>query len=277
MIRVLAFLSFLLLAVPAAGEDLSDGDAALDRGDFAAALEIFGRLAAGGDTDAMVRLGQIYGDGEGVPRDDVLAAQHYMRAAKRGNAAGQVGLGYAYDYGLGVGRDPAEAEHWYERAAALGNITGMNNLAYTWSEEGRNLELALSLIEEAVALDPLSGAFQDTHGWVLYGLGRIEEALAPLCRAAVLDPSSPEIRLHLGDALWRTGRIEEARHHWRYARDLAAEPRRLDRSGEAYMGIQDEAGWNAMVEDRLAHGVPGAAAPDRPDLPPPPDCDPPIS
>ena len=52
-----------------------------------------------------------------------------------------------------------------------------NELAWLFAEDGRNLNEALQLIEEALQRSPDKFAFLDTKAEVLYKLQRIEEAI----------------------------------------------------------------------------------------------------
>jgi TPR repeat protein len=258
---VLAVVLFLAIAAPALA-DVNEGYDALDRGDYATALRIFEDLAATNDAEAIYALGWMHADGVGVPQDERAAAALFARGANLGLAAAQNALGYAYDFGLGLPADHATAMRWYERAAEQGLLIAKNNLAYSWSEEGRNLETALDMMHEVRAGEPERATYLDTLGWIYFQLGRYGEAVPPLCRAAELEPGSPEVALHLGDALWRSGHAPEARQSWQRALDLQASPADLSRSGSDYLGIQDAPTWRAMLEARIASGIPGAAEPD---------------
>lgn len=100
----------------------------------------------------------------------------------------------------------------------------LNYLGYSWVEQGHNLERAEAMIRKAVELRPTDGYIVDSLGWVLYRLGRKEEAVEPLERAVELKPEDPVINDHLGDAYWAVGRQREARFQWRAALDLKPEP-----------------------------------------------------
>ena len=69
---------------------------------------------------AQVRLGMMYGNGEGVPQDDAEAAKWYRSAAEQGHGTAQLFLGHAYTNGEGVPQDDAEASKWYRSAAEQG-------------------------------------------------------------------------------------------------------------------------------------------------------------
>jgi TPR repeat protein len=258
---VLAIALFFLAATAPALADVGEGYDALDRGDYATALRIFEDLAAANDAAAIYALGWMHADGVGVPRDERAAAALFTRGADLGQAEAQNALGYAYDFGLGLPVDPAAAQLWYGRAAAQGLLIAKNNLAYSWSEEGRNLEAALDLMREVLAGEPEHSAYLDTLGWIYVRLGRYGEAVPPLCRAAELEPGSPEIALHLGDALWQSGHAADARQAWQRALELQARPADLSKSGADYLAVQGGPAWRAMLETRIATGIPGVAAP----------------
>ena len=53
-----------------------------------------------------------------------------------------------------------------------------NDLAWLYAEEDKNLETALNLIDQALAVHPEHAAYLDTKAEILYKLGRWEEAFA---------------------------------------------------------------------------------------------------
>ena len=55
-----------------------------------------------GDASAQFNLGQMYKDGEGVPKDLAEAAKWWRKAAGQGHADAQFELGYAYKRGRGI-------------------------------------------------------------------------------------------------------------------------------------------------------------------------------
>jgi tetratricopeptide (TPR) repeat protein len=98
----------------------------------------------------------------------------------------------------------------------------LNYLGYSWVEQGKNLDKAEEMIRKAVELRPSDGYIVDSLGWVLFRLGRHEEAVIHLERAIELKPEDPVINDHLGDAYWAVGRQREARYQWQTA--LASDP-----------------------------------------------------
>lgn len=123
----MALAAAVFLVVPgAAGDDLEDGLAAYDRGDYRGALEAWRGAVAHGDVAAMNAIAGLYAQGEGVRRDPAMAATWYRRSAERGDPIGQLNLGDMYSQGAGVPRDRVAAYIWLSRAAAQGNAWAAN-------------------------------------------------------------------------------------------------------------------------------------------------------
>lgn len=89
-----------------------------------AALDRLMTSAEAGAVQAQFRLGVLYKDGKGVPRDEARYALWMRRAAEQGLASAQVRLIGLYDEGIGVPRDPAQAAQWAMRAAEQGEPVG---------------------------------------------------------------------------------------------------------------------------------------------------------
>ena len=98
----------------------------------------------------------------------------------------------------------------------------LNYLGYSWVEQGKNLDKAEEMICKAVELRPGDGYIVDSLGWVLFRMGRHDEAVVHLERAVELKPEDPVINDHLGDAYWEVGRQREAGYQWQTA--LASKP-----------------------------------------------------
>lgn len=122
--------------------------------------------------------------------------------------------------------DWPKAEADFRKALELqpGQPSVQNYLGYSLVEQRRNLDEALSLIQQAVAGQPDDGYITDSLGWVLYRLGRYEEALPHMLRAVELEPVDPVINDHLGDVLWMVGRQREAEFQWRRALSFGPAP-----------------------------------------------------
>jgi len=90
------------------------------------------------------------------------------------------------------------------------DANALNTLGYTLANRTRRRNEAYRLIRQALELAPDSPAIIDSMGWVLYRLGRNEEALSYLEQAyALMD--DPEVIAHLAELLWVTGETSSAR------------------------------------------------------------------
>ena len=88
-----------------------------------------------------------------------------------------------------------------------------NALGYTLADRNERLSEARELIEQALTLSPEDAFIIDSMGWVLFRMGRTQEALDYLQRAYNLRPDA-EIAAHLGEVLWSVGKQDEARKLW---------------------------------------------------------------
>ncbi|GEM_PF-306506 len=92
----------------------------------------------------------------------------------------------------------------------------LNDLGYLWADKNMRLQRAYRMIQQAVTAAPDNAAYRDSLGWVLYRLGRYQEAVKELEKAAEQEPD-PVILDHLGDAYHAVGRTAEAVEAWRRA------------------------------------------------------------
>jgi uncharacterized protein len=84
-------------------------------------VRLFHLLADQGNASAQFRLGKMYHDGIGVPKNDAEAVRWYRLAADQGNASAQFLLGHMYLKGMGVPQDYVIAEMWFNLAAVGGD------------------------------------------------------------------------------------------------------------------------------------------------------------
>jgi TPR repeat protein len=82
-------LAIVALTAPGNAGPYEDGVAAYQRGDYAAALEIWRPLAEQGDADAQFNLGLMYRDGLGVPQDDAATHMWFTLAIAQGHRNAQ--------------------------------------------------------------------------------------------------------------------------------------------------------------------------------------------
>ncbi|MEM9350776.1 MAG: tetratricopeptide repeat protein [Pseudomonadota bacterium] len=105
----------------------------------------------------------------------------------------------------------------------------LNYLGYSLVEKRIKLGEALELIQTAAKLRPDNGHILDSLGWVLYRLGRFDEAVAPMETAVELMATDPVINDHLGDVYWSVGRHTEAHFQWHRALSFNPEPKEAER------------------------------------------------
>jgi len=100
------------------------------------------------------KLGCLYMDGRGVPKDEERAVELFMRAEKEneGMEEAQVALGDAYRLGKGVSKNIDEAMKWYEKAAKFENALAflrIGNLYESGNGVAKDLQLAVDYYEKA--------------------------------------------------------------------------------------------------------------------------------
>ena len=154
------------------GAGFSRAMAAYRVADYDTALSEFRPLAEGGMAAAQYRLGAMYENGRGVPRDLDQARDWYTRAAAQGYSGALYSLGYVcftqndgacavawwtraaaqdsadamfslgvlYDEGTAAPRDPVQAHMWYDLAAATGaaGAAEARRRAAAWGSGGAN-------------------------------------------------------------------------------------------------------------------------------------------
>lgn len=85
-------------------------------------------LAAQGDANAELQMGQRYADGNGVIKNDKEAARWFERAARQGQPEAQYRYGLALLDGRGVVQDYKAAFSWIEKPAKQGHANAQFSL-----------------------------------------------------------------------------------------------------------------------------------------------------
>ncbi len=106
------------------------------------------------------------------------------------------------------------------------HYNALNALGYTLADETDRHQEAYDLIKRAMDLRPNDFYILDSMGWVLYRLGRHDEAIAMLRKAMALR-QDPEIAAHLGEVLWVKGDRDAAKKVWETALQATPEDSRL--------------------------------------------------
>ncbi|MGH8121063.1 MAG: tetratricopeptide repeat protein, partial [Gammaproteobacteria bacterium] len=92
----------------------------------------------------------------------------------------------------------------------------LNALGYTLADQTNRHQEAYELIRKALDLSPDDFYILDSMGWVLYRMGRLDEAIVFLNKALAVRPD-PEIAAHLGEVLWVKGDKAAAKQIWEAA------------------------------------------------------------
>ena len=106
----------------------------------------------------------------------------------------------------------------------------LNYLGYMNADRNVRVEEAYTLIQKAVEIEPQSAAYQDSLGWALYRLNRLDAAEAAVRRALERDTANAVILDHLGDIVAKRGRVAEALGYWQQAAKGEDDEGELDRT-----------------------------------------------
>jgi len=106
----------------------------------------------------------------------------------------------------------------YEEALMLDadNEHVLNNYSYFLSQRKVQLDKALKMSTRLIQMKPENGTYLDTHGWVLFTMGKYDGAKEPLRKAAELKNDATTLE-HYGDVLFKLGDVEGAVHQWQLA------------------------------------------------------------
>ena len=143
-----------------------------------------------------------------------LAMKHAPTDSVRSTVMGTIGDLY-HQQG-----DSKKAYKYYRKALKIfdRNVAVLNNYAYYLCEQGGDLEKAYEMSVKACELEPSNATYLDTKGWILYRLGRYEEAKPVMLQAVSLDKTSSTVLLmHYGDVLYALGEEFMAGVYWRRA------------------------------------------------------------
>src|SRR6266581_4344869 len=105
---------------------------------LADARQLYEHGCEAGSPQACTDLGDLYGRGDGVPRDQARAAALYQRACDGGSPWGCGNLGKANAHGMSLPKDEARAAVLYKQACDAGDIDACPNLGWLY-EKGRGV------------------------------------------------------------------------------------------------------------------------------------------
>ncbi len=204
------------------------------------------RLATGDTKGGIATLTPLFAGGS----DDVLAGlsalerrKDYKQVVARAREAlARLGNAPDVEFSLAAGLERSGA--WDDAVTtfrdlikrAPDNAAALNYLGYMFADKDVKLNEALELVNKAVELEPTSGAYLDSLGWVYFRLGNLDLAEKNLSHAVRLEPFDATVQEHLGDLYKARGERQRAEAAYRKA--LACNP--------------DEAGQKERIEEKLA-------------------------
>ena len=95
------------------------------------------------------------------------------------------------------------------------NTIVLNNYAYYLSERGSKLKKALKMSSKCIKTEPINATYLDTYGWILFKMGKINEAKIYLEKAMNnAGVNDPEITEHYGDMLYEMKEYKRAVETW---------------------------------------------------------------
>ena len=122
LLNTILIVQLCLLTSLSMSADFQKGWEAIERKDYATALQEFKPLAEQGVAEAQYNLGVIYDNGYSVAQNDKEAVKWYRLAAEQGFAKAQYNLGRMYARGEGIRKDNVYAYMWFNLAAAQDHL-----------------------------------------------------------------------------------------------------------------------------------------------------------
>ncbi len=130
-----------------------------------------------------------------------------------------------------------ESDSTYERALRIdpSNALVLNNYAYSLSERSEQLDRARVMSQQSLEKDSANSSYLDTYGWILFQLGKYEEAFVYIAKAVDKGDASAVVLEHLGDVYSKLHKHDEAKKCWTKALEK-------DKKNEALRGKIERGG-----------------------------------
>ncbi len=128
-----ALAALLILTAQIRPAGAGDGRKAFERGDYAAALQVWRPYAEQGSARAQYNISMMFENGLGVQQDARLALGWLTRAAEGGHPLAQKRLARMYDRGGEVRKDLKTAHKWYLSSARSGDSRSQRRLGFMYA------------------------------------------------------------------------------------------------------------------------------------------------
>ena len=94
----------------------------------------------------------------------------------------------------------------------------LNNYAYYLSMEGKQLKKALAMSKKTIDAEPDNATYLDTYGWILFLMGKPEEAKPHFKHAMLYGGKESVVILdHYAEVLFALGEYDRAMVYWNQA------------------------------------------------------------
>lgn len=128
------------------------------------AVELYRRAAKHGEGSAFFKLGNLYFDGEFLPKDDKKAFENWKKGCELKNDDATSNLAYCYIYGVGCEKDEEKGIEFYKLAVKYGSGFSANNLyeCYLKGAYGveQDIDLAKEFLLKAAELEDPNGCYR---------------------------------------------------------------------------------------------------------------------
>jgi tetratricopeptide (TPR) repeat protein len=195
------------------------GFIAIEKKDYDLAEHAFAEAAyRGGDLSQIYYLLGAIAETQGMESK----AYHYYQKSLRENARNISALQSLAGITSGLNRDE-ETFRIFRRILEIDtlNAVALNYVGYTYAEQNDSLDFALRLVDRALEIDRDNGYYIDSRGWILFMMGRYEDAATELKKASEIVEDAV-IFEHLGDAYQKLDEPAKARDA--YEKALEIEP-----------------------------------------------------
>jgi tetratricopeptide (TPR) repeat protein len=114
----------------------------------------------------------------------------------------------------------------YDKALLIkpNDASVLNNYSYYLSLRGEQLTKAETMSHKSLELEPASTNYMDTYAWVLFRLGKYDQAKQWMDKAFETKDAlkNPNMLEHYGDILFNLHEVDKAIEYWRMAKEKGA-------------------------------------------------------
>lgn len=114
-------------------EYMDEAEYGISTGDYIGAANSLDKACNGGIMDACERVGDMYYNGSGIPKDQAKSAGYYRRACDSDLLTSCLNAGHQYFLGLGVAKDVNTAAWYFQRGCDGGVGAACYNLATAYA------------------------------------------------------------------------------------------------------------------------------------------------